>query len=98
MNQTNITLGDLVRIKEKSPAGGGELAYVYDTYADFDEKGEVGISLITESGHDTGGWSRAEQLQYIEYVSRVGWDYEFKNVIQLDHDFRDGVFDRAFKK
>lgn len=94
----NLTLGDIVKIKEKSPAGGGELAYVYDTYPDFDIKGEVGVSLITESGRDTGGWSKEEQGQFLEYVSRADWDYEFTNVIQLDRDFQEGVFDRVFKK
>lgn len=94
----NLTLGDLVRIKDGSPSGGGESAYVYDTYTDFDESGELGVSLITESGNDTGGWSKAEQRQWIEYVGRPGWDYIFSNVIKLDQDFRNGVFDKVFKK
>lgn len=94
----NLTLGDIVKIKEKSPSGGGELAYVYETYSDFDQAGELGVSLITESGNDTGGWSRKEQEQYLEHIRCSGWDYEFKNVLKLDQDFRTGIFNKVFKK
>ena len=91
----NVTLGDLVRIKESSFLGSGELAYCYDTYRDFDGNG-LGVCLITESGVDTGGWSREEQLKYLDYEKHSGWDYTFENVIKLSRDFDDGVFDRVF--
>lgn len=94
----NLTLGDMVIIKPHSPSGSGERAYVYDTYPDFDEKGELGVCLITETGNDTGGWSKAEQAQFLDPLPRPGWDYNFTNVIKLDRDFRDGIFDRVFKK
>ncbi len=93
----NLTLGDIVRIKERSPMGGGERAYVYDTYRDFDQRGELGVCLITESGIDTGGWSKEEQGIFLEYLGRAHWDYQFSNVIKLDHDFRDGVFNQVWK-
>lgn len=98
----NLTLGDMVRIRENSPSGGGERAYVYDTYSDFDMPGEVGVCLITESGNDTGGWSKMEQAQFLEPLPRTyyqggGWDYQFTNVIKLDQDFKAGVFDKVFK-
>ncbi len=93
----NLTLGDVVLIKPKSPLGGGQLAYVYDTYQDFDDKNERGVSLITEDGNNTGGWSKQEQEQYLEYARHSDFKYEFQNVIKLDQDFRGGVFNIVFK-
>lgn len=100
--ENRLTGGDLVLIHQNSPAAGGERAYVYETYPDFDEKGELGVSLITESGRDTGGWSRKEQRKFLTLLPRTyyhgtGWDYTFKNVSQLAEDFRTGVFDKVFK-
>lgn len=89
-------VGDLVRIAAEAPAGGGELAYVYETYKDFDEAGALGISLLTESGGDTGGWSAAEQRQWVRFERASGMPYEFRNVGQLAQDFRDGRFTQAF--
>ena len=94
----NLKVGDIVFIKPDSPSGGGHLAYVYDTYQDFDGSSELGVSLITEDGNDTGGWSKEEQGQYLEYARSSGLDYEFKNVIKLDQDFQSGYFNRAFQK
>ena len=93
----NLTIGDIVLIKPKSPSGGGQLAYVYDTYADFDLAGERGVSLITEDGNDTGGWSKKEQEQFLEYARYSGFGYAFENVMKLDRDFQNGVFDKVFK-
>jgi len=91
-----LTLGSLARIKENSQTGSGELAYVYDTYSDFDQAGKVGVCLITQSGNDTGGWSKEEQDMFLEVIGHTGWDYQFKNVIQLDRDFKDGIFTKIF--
>jgi len=97
INENNqLTLGDMIWIKTRAPQG-GERGYVYETYPDFDEKAKIGVSIITETGRDTGGWSWDEQKMFLESLERPGWDYEFKNVIQLDRDFQDGVFNRVFK-
>lgn len=92
-----LTLGDVVYVREGAPMG-GEKAYVYDTYPDFDDKTKLGVSLITESGRDTGGWSWEEQKQWLTYIGRSAMgDYQFENVIKLSQDFQNGVFARAFK-
>jgi hypothetical protein len=93
-----LTVGDLVYIREGAPMG-GEKAYVYDTYQDFDDKSKLGVSLITETGRDTGGWSWEEQKQWLTYIGRSAMgDYQFQNVIKLEQDFREGVFGEAFRK
>lgn len=92
-----LEVGDMVRIADNAPMG-GELAYVYDTYEDFDEKGERGVSLITQTGNDTGGWSRAEQEQWLTFVAKTGIPYTFRNVIALSEDFRSGAFKHAFNR
>ena len=92
-----LTVGDVVLIKPDSPSGGGELAYVYDVYQDFDIKGAFGVSLITQSGKDTGGWSKGEQEQFLEYARSSEFQYHFLNVMKLDQDFHNGVFDEVFK-
>lgn len=94
MNDQIFDIGDLVKIADNAPMG-GENAFVYEVYDDFDEKGQKGVSLITESGRDTGGWSREEQRRWLTLVKRTNFYYSFKNVIQLAEDFRNGVFDRV---
>lgn len=98
MAEFNLTLGDVVRIADDAPVARGEIAYVYDTYPDFEDDTQLGVSLITETGDDTGGWSKQEQLEFLEPLGHSGWDYEFHNVIQLEEDFKNGVFNQIFKK
>lgn len=96
MTQFYLRIGDIVLIKKGSPSGSGEFAYVYDTYPDFDDKNELGVCLITESGNDTGGWSKEEQLHFLEPVRYSGFQYHFTSVMNLDQDFRIGTFDKVF--
>lgn len=91
-----LEVGDMVKIADGAPMG-GELAYVYDTYEDFDDKSERGVSLITQTGNDTGGWSREEQEQWLTFVAKTGIPYTFRNVIALAEDFRNGAFRHVFK-
>lgn len=92
-----LKIGNLVRIKGDSPVGPA-IAFVYDTYQDFDDKSQTGVSLITKEGRDTGGWSKEEQDKYLEFIEDSGCIYKFRNVIQLDRDFNDGIFNSVFAK
>lgn len=91
-----LQVGDLVRIADGAPMG-GEKAYVYEIYEDFDTKQMEGASLITESGRDTGGWSREEQKQWLTLLGKSGVVYHFENVIRLSADFQEGYFTEAFR-
>lgn len=98
MTQENLTVGSVVRIKDDAPMGAGELAYVYETYRDFNDPRQLGASLITESGNDTGGWSNQEQEKFLDFVGHHQFQYEFNNVIQLMRDFQTGIFTHVFEQ
>lgn len=88
-----LQVGDIVRINDNAPfRHAKKIGFVYETYQDFDEPNEFGVQIILEDGEDTGGWSREEQKKFIEFVKSSGIDYEFKNVIRVAEDFRNGVF------
>ena len=76
---------------------GGEIAYVYEIYPDFDDKTKRGVSLITESGRDTGGWSYSEQQKWVEPLIDTSLPYSFKNVSQLAMDYQNGYFNEMFE-
>lgn len=67
------------------------LAFVYEKYVDFDFPDYFGISIITENGIDLGGFSIEEQNKYLEFVKDTDFEYEFRNVIQLDYDFESKI-------
>lgn len=93
-----LSVGDLVKVKvsflDNEPGCAG---YIYETYKDFDDKSEKGVSIILENGCDLGGFSRKEQHQYLEFIKSTDFQYEFKNVIKLAHDYQDGVFKKVFE-
>jgi len=97
-NQSLITNGDIVRLALDAPRWGGQLGYVYTTYPDYDQSGEIGVQIILKDGEDTGGWSREEQKKWVEHVRCSGFDYQFTNVIKLDRDYAAGVFNQVFGK
>lgn len=87
---SHFSLGSLVTINTEflnEPAG--TIAYVYEVY---DRPGLSGISLITQNGVDLGGFSIDEQDRFLEYYGDTGKVYNFKNVIQLDLDWNNGLF------
>jgi hypothetical protein len=88
-------IGDVVRL---SPAFHSILAFIYHTYDDFDHRGKQGVSVITESGADLGGFSYDEQKEHMALVYSSGKQYEFRGVIWVDRDFKSGSFDSVFKK
>lgn len=90
---TDFTQGDVVRLPEQ---WNSELGLVYELYADFDDETKYGVSIITESGRDLGGFSHKEQQQYLNLVARTFYEYPFKNVIQLEADYRNGKFKSVF--
>lgn len=65
------------------------LAYVYEVYQLGRERG---VSVITESGCDLGGFSPDEQEDYLVYVSTIDFKYDFRSVSWLDHDWKKGLF------
>lgn len=93
-----LKVGDIVQINSSfmgEPVG--VLAYIYETYQDFDQPTLKGVSVITKNGKDLGGFSVEEQKTYLQFVRESGVDYEFKNVLQLDRDWAEGKLQRAFK-
>jgi len=87
-----FTVGDIVRIKS-SFLGEPEnvLGYVYQNYNLGGEYETDGVSIITENGVDLGGFSGAEQVEYLQFVRKSKYLYKFKNVIQLDKDFENQI-------
>jgi hypothetical protein len=92
-----LAVGDIVKVN-RSFLGStpGEPAFVYEVYTDFDDESKLGVSIITKSGKDLGGFSHQEQEHYLEKVCSSGIIYEFQNVMQLDRDFKSGVFNEVF--
>lgn len=79
------TVGDIVCVTSSflgEPAN--VRAYVYDEY---NVSWGHGVSIITEDGVDLGGFSDAEQDEYLEFVRKSGHYYSFKNVMQLSWHF-----------
>lgn len=82
-----LRLGDIVKMNgtflgEKK----GVLAYVYEVYH-LGKSEPQGVSIITITGKNIGGFDSGEQEEYLERVRHSGFYYQFKNVIQLDRDF-----------
>lgn len=94
MSDKTFTQGDIVQLPKQWD---NELGFVYELYTDFDDPSKYGVSILTESGRDLGGFSYNEQQQYLELVARTGQEYPFKNVIQLGRDYLDGKFGEAFE-
>ena len=79
-------LGDMVQINVSfcnEPKG--VKAIVYEEY---NLGNEEGISIITENGINIGGFSPDEQKQYLKPISKTRCNYQFENVMKLDHDFK----------
>lgn len=88
-------IGDVVKINSVAPNYNGKFAFVYDTYVDFSNPSEMGVCLVTldDESIDTGGWSHQEQKECLEYFMTSGFEYEFKNAIQLQTDIQNGLLD-----
>lgn len=93
MIKKSFTQGDLVRLPKQWD---NELAFVYELYKDFDDPSKYGVSVITETGRDLGGFSYKEQQQHLSLVARTGQEYPFMNVMQLAVDFKQGMFADVF--
>lgn len=91
-----LNAGDLVMVTVSFLGNEPQRAFVYETYQDFDSDSENGVSLILENGTNLGGFSREEQVEYLEFIKSTRINYEFNNVIQLGNDFDKGVFKEAF--
>jgi len=92
-----ILLGDIVVTRQPflgEPTG--TLAYVYETYPDFDDSRYTGVSLITENGVILGGFSKEEQYLYLKDPIYSRFEYTYKNDITLSVDF-DSIIKPLFK-
>lgn len=99
MTQTaTFDIGDLARVgRECMGNEPGSLAVCYETYARSD--GTEGVSLLFPNGCYDGFSSRDLSLFRVERVGHVAAlsGYVFRNVQQLDADFRAGRFDLAWR-
>lgn len=86
-NIASYQIGTLVKVNRSfmgEPEG--VIALVYEHY------GAGGLSLITQNGKDLGGFSVEDQDLFLEYWRDTGLVYRFENVMQLNEDWRKGVF------
>lgn len=86
-------VGDVLKIAEPLPnASIGVIGVVFEDYG-------YGISVITQDGHDLGGFNSWEQDKYFKQHSKVdlGYtEYDYYSDEQLAHEFEDGAFKDAF--
>lgn len=90
MRWTTFAVGTIVSIKTPGDLLGnapGSVGICYDEY-------EGGSSFIFENGN-YDGFSTSEQDMMLNYVGEDDElsHYEFKNVMKVSDDFRQGVFD-----
>ena len=92
----DLNVGDVVRIKgheNRDTTFLGEpknsLGYVYEVYHLGKERG---VSIITESGCDLGGFSPDEISDHLVYVSTIDFKYDFRSVSWLFQDWKKGKF------
>lgn len=102
MKHHKYQVGDIVTIKKGFMGDpDGELGFIYEIYPDFDKMEENGVSILTKTGKDLGGFSVQEQKDYLEFVRHSDFSYTFTNVIQLERDKKSiiaGAFRDTFKK
>lgn len=87
-----LPIGTVVRLKREllgNPKG--SLGVAYECYNIGKDKG---TSFIFENG-DYDGFSEDEQEMFLEKIGvcRTEIDYNFKNVMQLSKDYKEGFFD-----
>lgn len=89
MNDSNFSVGTVVKIDIRFSNELGIIYEVYDrgSYKEFGQ-GDKGYSVITESGHDLGGFSQEEADVYLAPVKQTSLDYNFHSVTQLHRDFK----------
>lgn len=88
-------IGDIVQLPSQWD---NDLGLVYELYKDFDYPTLRGVSIISRGGRDLGGFSYDEQQKYLKLVKRTGFEYDFKNVIELGRDFLAGKFTALFEE
>ncbi len=94
-------VGTIVELKMKCLGNNpGTIGVVFYDYGD-------GIQVIFENGEYDGFSNKGimidSQTECEYFLKEIGFepllaDYMFKNVIQVNEDFRNGVFDSIFKR
>jgi len=88
--------GDIVKL-----VGGphkGHEGYVYETYARWGNKEDPkGCCILTDEGADLGGYSGKEAEEFLAFIRKSGFVYEFKNAVQLHYD-KQKILDAAWPK
>lgn len=91
--ENKFSIGDVLKVIKPLPdASIGVTAVVFEDYG-------YGISVITQDGHDLGGFNPREQNKYFKQHSKVDLGYTEYNYCsdeQLAHEFKDGAFKDAF--
>lgn len=90
----NLVVGQEVRLKrEMLGEPTGSKGYVYEVYDDFDDSDLSAVSVIFQNG-GYDGFSVSDQEAFLE-IGRVDQRYtmyQFKNVIELWRDYRNGYW------
>ena len=95
--ERKLFVGDIVRLTTQYLLGNpiGTKGVVYEEY---DLGWGPGASIIFENGqYDGFGFDEQFMVEKIGHEAVLGY-YKFKNVMQLDRDFDNGLFNDVFKK
>lgn len=87
-------IGTVYKLKKEclgNPAG--TIGVVFNNYEDFDEPNKMGCQVIFENG-EYDGFSVKDREIFLEQVgfSPSNSNYRFKNVMELNKDFKDGYW------
>lgn len=95
LNEHDMRGTMVVSRKEFMNVKSGMRGIVYEVYQDFDYPDKYGWSIIFESGsYDGFSVKEREGMNMVEIIGVYPpvQDYEFTNVMQLEKDFKSGVF------
>jgi len=96
-----LNVGNVVSLKvgmlKNNP---GTKGVVFNNYPDFDDDSKVGAQIIFENG-EYDGFSADDQDYYLEKLPtktlKEHANYEFKNVMRVSQDFKNGFWDEILK-
>lgn len=89
-----MKIGTIVELKVECLGNSiGTKGVVYENYIDYDDTSKIAASIIFKNG-DYDGFSYNEQKMFLKYVRHsVDYScYNFRNVMQVSRDFRDGYW------
>jgi hypothetical protein len=90
-----INIGTLVKLNV--PCLGNSIDTLGICYENYNIGYDQGVSIIFENGN-YDGFSEQEQKDFLTIIKHTNFQYNFTNVIQLNKDFDNGIFDILKRK